>query len=501
MQSIESPGQRPLWRRDGAPSRDGAAAAVPSDFGYTLAVAFVALLPRLFVAVAWASEPVWDGHYYHFGATRIAEGLGYSEDVAIHGHSVWKPWAHYPVGYSALLALVYRVFGSGLMVAPLVNAVVGTLLVVVAHRLARHALSEPRARLAAGLVALHPGLISYSAAVMTEQLAALLVLATLWGFVALRRGWVAALGGGALLGLSVLVRPATLLLGPVLVAVRRGPFPKALAAAAGATAVAVLVVLPWTLRNCRTMDGCAFVSTNAGWNLAIGAISRTGRFDALHARDGCPVVTGQVQQDRCWLKVGLSRIQQDPVAWARLVPRKLGQTYVHESFPINYLRQANPAAWSEARSQAGRELLTWVHRLLMVVSGLCVFALPDPRRTGRRTAALQALLALGLVTWAVWGGLAHDDTPFYVVPAVLPIVALVPLPGRPRLGPAIRGLLGLLAITTLTHAVFFGDDRYHLVISPVLCILAAAAWRPSAARRGSVGAGSTSTAPGSSVTA
>ena len=483
MQAIETPDQRPFWHRDGVRRREGVSASVPSDFGYTLAVAFVALLPRLFVAVAWASEPVWDGHYYHFGATRMAEGLGYSEDVTLHGHLVWKPWAHYPVGYSALLALVYRLFGSSLMVAPLVNAVVGTLLVVVAHRLARHGLSESRARLAAGLVALHPGLICYSAVVMTEQLAALLALAAIWGFVAFRRGWVAALGGGVLLGLSVLVRPATLLLGPMLAVAGRRPFPKALAGAAGATAVAVLVVLPWTLRNCRVMDGCAFVSTNAGWNLAIGAISRTGRFEALHARDGCPVVTGQVQQDRCWMRVGLARIEQDPIAWASLIPKKLSQTYVHESFPINYLRQANPDAWSDTRSRAGRGLLTWIHRLLTVIAGLCVVAFPDPRKTSRGAATLQALLALGLFAAAVWAMFAREDTPFYVVPTVLPVVALLPLPGRPRLGPVVRGLLGLVAVTTLTHAVFFGDDRYHLVISPALCILAAAAWRPSSARR------------------
>jgi 4-amino-4-deoxy-L-arabinose transferase-like glycosyltransferase len=483
MQAIETPDHRPFWRWDDVRGRDGVSSAVPRDFGYTLAVAFVALLPRLFVAVAWAGEPVWDGHYYHFGATRIAEGLGYSEDVMVDGHPVWKPWAHYPVGYSALLALAYRVFGSGLTVAPLVNALVGTLLVVVVHRLARYGLSESRARLAAGLVALHPGLISYCAVIMTEQLAALLVLAVIWGFVAFRRGWVAALGGGVLLGLTVLVRPATLLMGPVLAVARRRSLPKALAAAAGATAVAVLVVLPWTVRNCRVMDGCAFVSTNAGWNLAIGAISRTGRFEALHASDGCPVVTGQVQQDGCWMKVALSRIRRDPIAWVRLAPKKLSQTYVHESFPINYLQQANPEEWSDARSQAGRDLLTWIHRLLTMIAGLCVIAFPDPRRMSRGAITLQAVLALGLLTSAVWAVVAHDDTPFYVVPTVLPVLALLPLPGRPRLGPVIRGLLGLVAATTLTHAVFFGDDRYHLVISPALCILAAAAWRPSSPRR------------------
>jgi hypothetical protein len=34
-------------------------------------------------------------------------------------------------------------------------------------------------------------------------------------------------------------------------------------------------------------------------------------------------------------------------------------------------------------------------------------------------------------------------------------------------------------ITALTHVVFFGEDRYHLFLSPLLCILAAAALRAS----------------------
>ena len=64
------------------------------DVAFSWALGMVALLPRLFVAIAWAKEPVWDGHYYHLGASRIAAGLGYSEDVLIRGVAVWKPWTH-----------------------------------------------------------------------------------------------------------------------------------------------------------------------------------------------------------------------------------------------------------------------------------------------------------------------------------------------------------------------------------------------------------------------
>ena len=32
-------------------------------------------------------------------------------------------------------------------------------------------------------------------------------------------------------------------------------------------------------------------------------------------------------------------------------------------------------------------------------------------------------------------------------------------------------------VTAFTHVVFFGEDRYHLFLSPLLCVLAAAALR------------------------
>ncbi|MGH7298522.1 MAG: glycosyltransferase family 39 protein, partial [Polyangiaceae bacterium] len=123
----------------GASVTDGPPARSDALFGALLFV--VALAPRLYVALAWAGEPVWDGHYYDFGARRIAQGLGYSDDVMRGGVLTWHPWAHYPVGYSALLALFYRVFGASHAVAGAANALVGAALAVVTWALARHALS------------------------------------------------------------------------------------------------------------------------------------------------------------------------------------------------------------------------------------------------------------------------------------------------------------------------------------------------------------------------
>lgn len=455
------------------------------DLGFTWGVFVAALLPRLYVAIAWAREPVWDGHYYDFGAKRIAEGFGYSDDVIVAGVPVWHPWCHYPVGYSGFLALIYRLFGEGPHVATVANAVAGALLVAVVHRLARYVTSTPRARLAAIFTALSPGLVVYSALLMTEPLAALGLVTSAWLFVREPRPLHRGLAAGAVMGLTALVRPQSLLCAPALALLAiptdtlgwRPRLRAALASTAVALATSLLVVSPWTVRNCRVMDGCALVSTNAGWNLAIGAFPRaTGRFETLHGTDGCPVVTGQVQQDRCWMDEGLRWIAKDPRRWLGLVPDKLSFTFDHESFPMGYLGEADPRAWPEARKAQGRDLLSSVHRALLGLAALAVVAWPFARGMRTRERVVQGALLLLSVALAA-RGLLSDLHPAWPLAVLLPAVAALPLPGRPRNGGVIGYLAFAVASVAVTHAVFFGEDRYHMVVTPALCLLAACALR------------------------
>jgi hypothetical protein len=229
------------------------------------------------------------------------------------------------------------------------------------------------------------------------------------------------------------------------------------------------------------MDGCAFVSTNGGWNLAIGALTSTGRFHALHASDGCPVVTGQVQQDRCWAEVGRQAILSDPLHWLRLAPKKLAQTYDHESFAIEYLREADPAGWPESRRVAGRALLTVFHQMLLAAAALGLIALPSPRRLRAFGAVTQGLLLVGVLGFTAYAAASYEH-PFWVLAALLPVLGFVPLAGSPPIGGVDRFLLMWIFVTSLTHAIFFGDDRYHLVVTPALCILASSGLRRLATR-------------------
>ena len=160
------------------------------------------------------AEPVWDGHYYDFGARRIADGLGYSDDVVVDGGAGLAPVVPLPRRLQRVPRCLLPRLRRRPAVAPVVNALAGALLALVTWLLARDAL-DGRARAAGLLVALYPGLILYSALVMTEPLAALLTLPRS-GSPSATRSRAACSLGALVLGVAALVRPQALLCAPFL---------------------------------------------------------------------------------------------------------------------------------------------------------------------------------------------------------------------------------------------------------------------------------------------
>jgi len=225
------------------------------------------------------------------------------------------------------------------------------------------------------------------------------------------------------------------------------------------------------------MDRCTLVSTNGGWNLAIGSFPRaTGRFETLRSSDGCAVVTGQVQQDACWRDLALATIRADPMRWLGLVPKKLSYTFDHESFQVEYLHEADPDRWPEERRRVGRGWLTAAHRLLLTTAAFSIVPRPSFVRKG-----LAPTLALGLIVAAVaLAAWYRDDDPFYLLAVSTALLGLLAAPRWTAPGPVLRWALLSLSGTLITHAVFFGEDRYHIVVTPMLCIMAAGVWRKHA---------------------
>jgi hypothetical protein len=185
------------------------------------------------------------------------------------------------------------------------------------------------------------------------------------------------------------------------------------------------------------------------------------------------------------LNEGLRWIGRDTRRWLGLMPAKLSFTFDHESFPMGYLGEADPAAWPEARKARGRDLLSGLHRVLLGLAALGVIAWPFARRgsgtrlEGRIVQGALLALVLALAARGIWA----DAHPAWPLAILLPLVAALPVPGRPANGGVIGYLAFAVASVAVTHAVFFGEDRYHMVITPALCILAACALRRPAPSR------------------
>lgn len=433
----------------------------------------VALIARLAV-VAWASgriPPTADGSYYHVVASRIAQGLGYTwlwPDGAV------TYAAHYPVGYPGILGIAYAIFGAKPGVAMIVNALVGTAAAAAAFDLVERA-SPDRRRLAtsAGLaVALHPALVPYTAAMMTEGVAAALVIVAValagrateaTGTRALR--W--SVGAGLVMGLATLVRPQCVVMAPVLgwLAVRSAASPAKprrprLMSAVVVTIAALLVCAPWTARNCARMDRCALVSVNGGWNLAIGTQTTTGGWHELKVPDECKEVFAEAAKDACFGAAAKREIAAHPVAWLARVPAKLRQTFDYFGAAPWYLHSANPEAFPYGAKIALGSLETLVARLLLAAALVATMRVPGPRALARRVVCGIGLVACVLVPGTV-GYLA----------CALAIV-LLGLRALERLPIVVPATASFVLATATTHAAFFGAGRYGLVIVPLVTALA-----------------------------
>nr|WP_240806975.1 glycosyltransferase family 39 protein [Polyangium spumosum] len=453
------------------------------------------MLARLAV-VAWAAPrfpPTADGTFYHRIAERVAAGLGYTW---LWPDGVVTYAAHYPVGYPALIGGAYALFGAHPGVAMLMNAVLGALAAVAVHRLAARAVS-PGPALAAGLlVALHPGLVAYTPALMSEGVTAALVTCAAWAAAWLRDA--VPLGAprtivarvvvlGVVVGLATLVRPQSLVFAPLFALLALAPLAgrragwKALGFAALATAFALAVCAPWTARNCERMNRCALVSVNGGWNLLIGADpASTGAWSPIKVPDACREVWDEAGKDACFGRAAALYITEHPGAWLSLVPRKLAATFDYCGAAGWYLHESNGAACDDTCKLVLGVVETLYERLVLALS-LVGLALAAPAARGRKIAT-RLVVALGIVFLF--------QTHAWVAYLALVVAAL--FGGRSLLrGPVLpAAAVIVLGATLLTHAVFFGAGRYGLVTFPLIAGMAGMvfAWRREPERSSAVAA-------------
>jgi 4-amino-4-deoxy-L-arabinose transferase-like glycosyltransferase len=228
------------------------------------AIALVAALTRIAV-VARGFGTLDDPDNYLSLARSLADGRGFM----LEGRSTAYRPPLYPIVLVPLVAALGDRIAWGIAVLHVALGGATAVLAGVAAR--RWGMSHGRALIAALIVACDPVLVSQARMVMTETLAAFLVVATIAALA--EGGWRGTLAGGVGFGLASLCRPSLLpaaVLAMTAAAVA-GPGTRAdrLRRAALLGLATLATMTPWAWRNARVFGEPVWTTTHGGYTLAL----------------------------------------------------------------------------------------------------------------------------------------------------------------------------------------------------------------------------------------
>ena len=304
----------------------------PYALGALLVLAFGLRAAFFFVHRAPLEFP--DSVIYDKIAVNVCAGVGLTQDPQT---AVFRP----PL-YPLFLAGSYRLFGHNLAVVGLIQAALGALTALVVWHVARLWFDEVAGGIAAGIVALYPFFIFYSALLLTETLFILLLavgMALLGRAAGVGRDprvasyGAAALAGGVF-GLGVLARSSLvafpIFLAPIwwLVTCGRGRVRAALAYGLMILCM-VAVLLPWAFRNYMRTGHLVFTTLQGGHDLYEANSPEATGGPSSHRIDWNNLTGGkqltEYERDRLFRQKALEYIRDNPGRFLQLAAIKFGR--------------------------------------------------------------------------------------------------------------------------------------------------------------------------------
>ncbi len=258
-------------------------------------------------------------------------------------------WSVKPPGYPAVIAGMLEVFGRTIFPMILFNAALGALAVVIGFLLVLDITGDiVAAWFTGGMLAFHPSLIIYGSVLQSEALYVVLMLVAVGIAIRLTRKPTVRLA--ALLGVLLAALTLTRAIGLVVIAALVGvlllkmaaPGKRRILVLGCATGIAVLGLLPWTIRNYTVHHAFVPVSSFSGTSLLMGNNPYSDGTTALPpqyyawvkveaSRRGFPALDSadEVVRDRVHAEIAVDWIVSHPAAWVRLLVRKMEVFWIY----------------------------------------------------------------------------------------------------------------------------------------------------------------------------
>jgi 4-amino-4-deoxy-L-arabinose transferase-like glycosyltransferase len=259
-----------------------------------LALMIVGLAARIAISIhgGLATPPVpdSDSSEYDSYAWNLAQGHGYSgisPDVkGPDGQLLEHPTAYRSPGTSVLWAGLYWSFGHRYSVVRIFHCVLDTLTILLIFQIGRKCFSNTVALLAAAIYAMWPTALLYSSQLASEPLFTFLfccfILISLQ--FAERASWPRAIAAGVLLGIAMLTRGNAVLMVALLIPWSIWQFrrtPRLVVRGFAISLVALVMLVPWTIRNYWIFHSFIPFQTGGG-ELLLGSYNRIIASDPVY---------------------------------------------------------------------------------------------------------------------------------------------------------------------------------------------------------------------------
>lgn len=392
-----------------------------------LPIIAVALLLRLLWAAFVPVDPVSDGVLYDAFAKSIVAGHGY----AFADGTMTEYW---PVGTSAIYALIYVLFGQQPWVLPTFQAFIGALIVYLTWRIAARTLGAAVAAVAAWLTALWPLLIEFTTINASELLFIAMVLTALniWISSSIAPTFRMILWGASIAA-ATYIRPTALPIAFAFPAIQwlidsnwrtlvKGVLISALTAS--------LLFTPWTYRSLVLFDRFVLVAANGGVNLWMGNNPEsTGGYMELPNK----TFATEVDRDHFYGAEAVKFILAHPLEYAALSLKRIAITFDRETIGIVW-NQKGLAAKYQQFTLATMKRISSVYWWMLLVAGITGVVLVLRQKRFMQCWPVLAALAYFAAFPVLTVAMDRYHAPMDPLLAIFAAYAFCSIKGRPGVG-------------------------------------------------------------------
>lgn len=354
----------------------------------SLIIFFIALLLQL-AAIYIAATPIEkDAELYDIMANHMLLGNGFSSD------GVNPQTGDIKQGYVIFLAIVYAFFNCSIFAVKIVQAILMAFTCVITYKIGKLVFNERVGYYSSLLTSIHPVILIISSHIVSESLFMfLLALGMLYMMKGVKGGSMRSyVLCGLFLALSTQVRFTTVFF-PLLALIGLMLFykNKAYAVKAGAVMIliAIVVMLPWSIRN-YAVFGRINPFAEYGGVLWLGsyvkggahqddpevkrALSEINYYANKSAVEGGPDAVKKLAMERqvTLLRMGIENIKKDPFGYIALFPKKIFRLWIG-TYSGYYSVETPFADFIRNRSLIAEKPFTFLWKLYSWVFSVAVF--------------------------------------------------------------------------------------------------------------------------------